>query len=477
MNGNNSPKFDERRHLPEKDAVLSEEFRTAFQNDRDRILYSSAFRRLAGVTQVAAVREQHLLHNRLTHSLKVAQIGRRMAQRLTAKHGTFGLEDPSSLPELAEAAGLAHDIGHPPFGHIAEQLLHEELKPFRASFEGNAQSFRVVTRLASRKFGMDGLNLTRATLNAILKYPQYEDEVQTNRGTHEWHNRGYGTKWGAYKSEREWFEFARLSPRAATICDSDPKVRSAAAAIVDWADDVSYAIHDVADYFRAGLIPLDIIHLERHLPSDKQTRRTRFLDFAKKELGNRYNQFDPERFEEEYDNLVADLELDEPWSDTRDDRYELNSVQRKLHQQFACGMRGLDSPPYVEVDIDLQYRVEALKQFTWYYVIKQPSLSVAQKGQRDIIKALLHELITMLDNYEPSSKFTSNIPNYLRDRYEGVLEFDAKNQGVFASSEHRRARAVSDYLCALTEDQTVDLYERITGHTVSRGSIFGAWFQ
>ncbi len=423
------------------------------------------------------MREHHLLHNRLTHSLKVAQIGRRMAQQLVNDHDLFGIEDKSWLADIVEAAGLAHDIGHPPFGHIAEAVLQEELASFGASFEGNAQSFRLVTRLASRKNGMDGLNLTRATLNAMLKYPQYKHEVSDGRSSHEWHNRGYGVKWGVYKSEREWFEFARLSPPAATSRDSDPKVRSTAAALVDWADDVSYAIHDVADYFRAGLIPLDIIHLESHLPSKGQmTRRARFIEFAKKELGNRYSQFDPDRFEDQYDRLVADLKLEEPWSDTRDDRYELNSVQRKLHQLFCTGVRGLDHPPYVEVDIDHQYQVEALKQFTWYYVIKQPSLSVAQKGQSAIIKSLLAELMAMLEKYEPASKFTSQIPNYLRNRYESVLEFAAHNPGVMATEEYCRARTVCDYLCALTEDQTIDLYERITGYSVSRGSIFGAWF-
>jgi len=101
----------------------------------------------------------------------------------------------------------------------------------------------------------------------------------------------------------------------------------------------------ITDYFRAGLIPLDIIHLESYLPSEKKkTRRENFLDFAKKELGKKYNQFDRSRFEEQYDILVADLKLDEPWSDSRDDRYELNGVQRKLHQLFSSGVHGLDHP-------------------------------------------------------------------------------------------------------------------------------------
>ncbi len=476
MSNSNSPTFDEKRRLEEPDIFPSKDSRTAFQNDRDRILYSSAFRRLAGVTQVAAVREHHLLHNRLTHSLKVAQIGRRMAQHLVDENKDFhfGLEDPSSLPDIVEAAGLAHDIGHPPFGHIAERILHEELKKFGASFEGNAQSFRLVTRLASRRTGMDGLNLSRATLNGVLKYPQFKHQVAAVRGKHKWHNRGYGTKWGVYESEEEWFDFARLRRR--TPDSVDPKVRSTAAALVDWADDVSYAIHDVADYFRGGLIPLDIIHLETRL-SDKKLRKRRkhFLEFAKGELKGRHRKFDCDRFVEQYDQLAENLDLMEPWTDMRQDRYDLNQIQRKLHQLYVSRVRKSEKPPYVKIDIDHQYQIEALKLFTWFYVIKQPSLSMAQSGQTVIIKALLYELMGMLEKYDPVSKFTSHIPAHLRDRYRDVLDFDAQNPDVMEDG-HRRARAVCDYLCTLTEDQAVDVYERITGHSVSRGSIFGAWF-
>ena len=148
------------------------------QRDRDRVLYASAFSRLGGVTQVISSEEGHPFHNRLTHSLKVAQIARRIAERLKEKQKT-----PSCIsgvdPDACEAAALAHDLGHPPFGHIAEHCLDQLLTkkntdgdPLDSNgFEGNAQSFRIVARLAQRRRKFDGLNLTRSTLDAILKYP------------------------------------------------------------------------------------------------------------------------------------------------------------------------------------------------------------------------------------------------------------------------------------------------------------------
>lgn len=128
--------------------------RTPAQRDRDRLLYASAFRRLANVTQVVAADHGYVFHNRLTHTLKVAQIGRRLAERINSKAKTRDLA--RSLggldPDVVEAAGLAHDLGHPPFGHLAEKVLDAAIVKHGVpgGYEGNAQSFRIVTRLAVR---------------------------------------------------------------------------------------------------------------------------------------------------------------------------------------------------------------------------------------------------------------------------------------------------------------------------------------
>lgn len=214
--------------------------RSPFKRDRDRVLYTSALRRLAGVTQVVAAEEGHVFHNRLTHTLEVAQVARRLAERLldeqSALAEVLGLD-----AEVAEAAALAHDLGHPPFGHVAEEELDRLVKSagLMDGFEGNPQSFRVVTKLAKRHEDFDGLNLSRASLNAILKYPWFR---QTDGS---WQER----KWGAFHVDGEDFTFAREG-----FADT---YKSAEAEIMDWADDIAYAVHDVEDFYRAGLVPLE----------------------------------------------------------------------------------------------------------------------------------------------------------------------------------------------------------------------------
>jgi hypothetical protein len=226
--------------------------RSRAQRDVDRILFSTAFRRLGGVTQVVLAGEDgHLFHNRLTHSVKVAQLGRRIAEVLVKRINQAEPVHRAELvdqvrrgggldPEVVYAACLAHDIGHPPFGHMGESQLNAsaQARGLPDGFEGNAQSFRIVTRLAISEPGK-GLNLTRATLNAISKYPWRYDDT------------GAGKKFGCYEDDKDSLAVARL-PMNLPVHS-----RSIEAQIMDWADDIAYSVHDVDDFFRAGLIPMD----------------------------------------------------------------------------------------------------------------------------------------------------------------------------------------------------------------------------
>jgi dGTPase len=413
--------------------------RTPFERDRDRVLYSSAFHRLAGITQIVRAGELDIFHTRQQHTYKVAQIGRRLAQhrvreqpREVALHGVD--------PEVVEAACLAHDLGHPPFGHAAEKELDrivcdpsccgakkEDGSP--DGYEGNAQTFRILTKLAVR-FSKDspGLDLTRATLAATLKYPWLRDTSNPNRKK----------KWSAYDSEEKQFLWAREHISG--------EYKSAEAELMDWADDIAYSVHDLEDFHRVGIIPWAEIVGEKwqdrvvngaveawksdpSMPANAQARMKAALERIRTKL------------------IIFPAVTDETYCGGREQRRQLRNFTSTLIGHYVRAIKLSEHPngPTVTIETHAADEVRLLKYFARHYVIGLPALHAQQFGQKRIIRELFSIFLS-----EGRSGNLKILPTRLRYIWED-------------NHQDKPVRLAADCVASLTENEAYQLHHRFTG--------------
>ena len=397
-------------------------YENEYAKDHERIVYSSEFRRLAGVTQVFGTSEGHVFHNRLTHSIKAAQIARSIALRLNRTEQV--------RPDVVEAAALAHDLGHPPFVHAGEAKLDSLLRAHDVhdGYEGNAQNLRIVTQLSRVRREFRGLNLTRATLNALMKYPWLR-EPQGKKAK----------KWNTYSTERRFFQFARSQ-----MTGAKQEQKSDEAQVMEWADDIAYGVHDIEDGVRAGMIPLS------ELLKD-QGERDRFLEGSKVWWEDEPGFGETKDVAEAAFNilLIAERDLRRPYDDDAAQQAALRQLTTVLHHRYILAVR-FDENDKLRFGPEYAREVTILKCLMRFYVFCNPVLLPQQNGHRKVIGDLF--------DYFFEATQPDRSPNVLPTRVRELFDEDDT-----PNLQARAARAAADTVAGMTELEALAMHRVVTG--------------
>jgi dGTPase len=449
-----------------------------FRVDRDRIVSSPFFARLAGVTQVISPGGAGLLvHNRMTHSLKVAQVARAIAERVA---GNADLTEKlgGCNPDVVEAAALAHDLGHPPFGHLGERVL-DQLARHRLrladGFEGNAQSYRIVTSTEIRGQATIGLNLTSAVRAAILKYPWTRHD-----GSHLMDPPPRGAapppddpdagsaKFGAYTTEADDMRAAR-QPFAGRIADWQQTVE---ASVMDTADDIAYAIHDLEDVHRVGVLQQGAVATEltawQRWGRDTDLNRSGgAIESLRRHLHRKDAWMaDDDAFAAAIELVRAELVdglLARPFdgslaAEARVAAFSATWTRRLVESVELTGQPAVRSG-HVQLATAQWHEVQILKFVQNRFVLARPDLALHQRGQARLLASLVDALLSWLSDPDEAER----LPSRLRDLVELA---DAELPGDTPHRhEQARARAVVDFVAGLTDNQAVGLMDALSGRS------------
>lgn len=402
--------------------------RTAFQRDRARVLHSAALRRLAGKTQVVTPGTRSPVwdaspRTRLTHSLECAQVGRELGAALGCD------------PDLVEAACLAHDMGHPPFGHNGEQALNDFAKDC-GGFEGNAQSLRLLTRIEPKRFVPSeatgdlvsvGLNLTRATLDAATKYPWPRGAHPTEPGS---------PKFGVYEDDLPVFEWVRQGAPRHRKCFE--------AQVMDWSDDVAYSVHDFEDGLHAGHIDPNMLLAEPERADIWRVAIGRYVP----------DDTDPQELADALDRLIEQEWWPHGYDGTSVAQARLKDATSQLIGRFCLAAEGATRQAYgsgrltrygaaLVVPRETRNECAVLKAVADRYVMQRAEQEALRADQR-IVLAELAEALTV------------RAPEGLDPQFRAL--FDA------APDDRARKRVIVDQIASLTDASARTLHARLATH-------------
>lgn len=406
---------DRARWLPEHHSTR----RSDFARDRARLTHSSALRRLAAKTQVLSPTSGlDFARNRLTHSLEVAQVGREIGASL-------GLN-----PDVVDTACLAHDIGHPPFGHNGERALNDWARSV-GGFEGNAQTLRLLTRLEPKVFGPDGraygLNLTRASLDASCKYPWPASRAVPDPSGRE--------KFGFYDDDEAAFSWLRR--------DAPPGVRCVEAQVMDLSDDIAYSVHDFEDAVVGGYI--DVRAVSSAVGHDALVRS--MYEWIGGEISH-------EELVAAFGRLCSLRVWLQDWDGSRSAAARLKNLTSQLIGRFAGAA------------------TEATREAF-------PSASLARFGAEVVVPRGVAAEIAVLKGIVAAFVMSKNTrqPIYARQRHmlttladdlfalgPDGLEVGFASDWNHADDDAQRRRVVVDQVASLTDQSAIAWYERTARH-------------
>lgn len=395
--------------------------RSEFARDRARLLHSSGLRRLAQKTQVLSpTAGVDFARNRLTHSLEVAQVGREIAESLALD------------PDIVDTACLAHDIGHPAFGHNGERAINEWAADI-GGFEGNAQSLRLIARLEPKVFGPSGasygLNLTRAALDATCKYP-WDYSVAQQKCT---------VKFGVYDDDRPVFDWMREGAPAQRQCIE--------AQVMDLSDDIAYSVHDLEDAVVEGFIPL----AEFEDPLNREAICFAAADWS----GGRYDQ---DELAEALDRLTSAPFWVHDYDGSARHRAALKNLTSQLIGRFAQAATAATLAAYEAEQLLIRYRanvevprpiaaeIALLKGAVAGFVMSLPVRQPVYARQRELLLELLEGLWSSGEQF---------------------LEAPLAADFVAAGSDAARKRVIVDQVAQLTDQSAIALHAIVTGSRVT----------
>lgn len=442
-----------RTKAEEEDSALG---RSPFRRDYGRLLHSPSFRRLQGKTQLFPGDESDFFRNRLTHSLEVAQVAKGIAQMLNATHPEFQAS-PIDL-DLVEFAGLAHDLGHPPFGHNGEKALDDCMKPY-GGFEGNAQTLRILARVEKKARenaanpqdvcgistkGKDlrlGLNLTYRSLASILKYDR---KIPTKRNKKAKLVKGY------YATEEKLVQ--EIKKNVGHVPERNVPFKTIECQIMDIADDIAYSTYDLEDSMKGGFThPLEL--------ADRMSDQDLVLRLTEKVKGEVPDVTKTEVFNSIVDMLPIDIDDDDPLLTYRQSK--LVATDGRMRTEFSSEMvgaciQGVSAEVFsnqhlqfakLNVERDVKIRIESLKHLNYLLTIMSPRLKVVEYRGYEVVETLFK---TLSAEHE-------------------LLPDDVQAMHRSLKKKSDKMRLVCDFVAGMTDRYAVEFYSRLKA---SGASIF-----